>query len=87
LSHPTKTPIGLIVFPKVYPVSQYHPVFFVLLETSGATFNPEIIEKALQRPDAVVLSEVIGPYILVGFPDLLESMDLTLACLGKTLPG
>ena len=33
----------------------------------------EIIRKALQRPDAVGLSECVGPYILAEFPDLLEA--------------
>lgn len=33
----------------------------------------EIIRKALQRPDAVGLSECVGPYILAEFPNLLEA--------------
>ena len=33
----------------------------------------EIIRKALQQPDAVGLSECVGPYILAEFPDLLEA--------------
>lgn len=33
----------------------------------------EIIRKAFQRPDAVGLSECVGPYILAEFPDLLEA--------------
>lgn len=40
---------------------------------AGGRFNPEIIRKALQRPDAVGLSECVGPYILAEFPDLLEA--------------
>ena len=32
-----------------------------------------IIRKALQRPDAVGLSECVGPYILAEFPNLLEA--------------
>lgn len=33
----------------------------------------EIIRKAFQRPDAVGLSECVGPYILAEFPNLLEA--------------
>lgn len=72
---------------KLYFVVPSHVPFSPYLETSGGTFNPEIIKKALNRPDAVGLSEVVGPYILAGFPDLLESMDITLANPGKTLQG
>ena len=32
-----------------------------------------VVRKALQRPDAVGLSECVGPYILAEFPDLLEA--------------
>ena len=45
------------------------------------------IRKALKRPDAVGLSECVGPYITAGFPDLLESFDTTLSMPGKTLQG
>ena len=53
-----------------------HVPFSPFLETSGGKFNTEIIEKALKRPDAVGLSEIVGPYVLAGFPDLLQSMDV-----------
>lgn len=72
---------------KLYFVVPSHVPFSPFLETSGGAFNPEIIKKALQRPDAVGLSEVVGPYVLAGFPDLLESIDITLANPGKTIQG
>jgi len=52
-----------------------HVPFSPLLETSGGVFNAEIIKKALEREDAVGISEVVGHYILAGFPDLLDSID------------
>ena len=52
-----------------------HVPFSPLLETSGGVFNAEIIKKALDREDAVGISEVVGHYILAGFPDLLDSID------------
>ena len=58
---------------KIYFVVPSHVPFSPNLETSGGRFNPEIIRKALQRPDAVGLSECVGPYILAEFPDLLEA--------------
>ena len=72
---------------KIYFVVPSHVPFSPNLETSGGRFNPEIIRKALRRPDAVGLSECVGPYITAGFPDLLESFDNTLAMPGKTLQG
>lgn len=71
---------------KLYFIVPSHVPFSPNLETSGGSFNPSIIKKALARPDAVGLSECVGPYILAEFPDLLESMDMTLAA-GKTLQG
>lgn len=64
---------------KIYFVVPSHVPFSPNLETSGGRFNPEIIRKALKRPDAVGLSECVGPYITAGFPDLLESFDTTLS--------
>lgn len=64
---------------KIYFVVPSHVPFSPNLETSGGRFNPEIIRKAFQRPDAVGLSECVGPYILAEFPDLLEAFDDTLA--------
>lgn len=72
---------------KIYFVVPSHVPFSPNLETSGGRFNPEIIRKALQRPDAVGLSECVGPYILAEFPDLLEAFDDTLAIPGMTLQG
>ena len=72
---------------KIYFIVPSHVPFAPNLETSGGRFNPEIIRKALQRPDAVGLSECVGPYILAEFPDLMESFDDTLAMPGKTLQG
>ena len=71
---------------KLYFVVPSHVPFSPNLETSGGSFNAEIIKKALDRQDAVGLSEVVGPYVLAGFPDLLESIDETLA-RGKTVHG
>ena len=47
---------------KLYFIVPSHVPFAPNLETSGGHFNPEIIKKALQRKDAVGLSEVVGPY-------------------------
>ncbi len=59
----------------LYFVVPSHVPFSPALETSGGSFNPDIIRKALQREDAVGISECVGPYILAGFPDLMESLD------------
>lgn len=71
---------------KLYFVVPSHVPFSPNLETSGGRFDPEIIRGALKRPDAVGLSECVGPYIVMGFPDLLESMD-DAKKLGKSLQG
>ncbi len=67
---------------KIYFVVPSHVPFAPNLETSGGKFNTEIIAKALQRKDAVGFSEVVGPYVLNRFPDLMASMDLA-----KSMPG
>ena len=72
---------------KIYFVVPSHVPFAPDLETSGGQFNTEIIKKALQRRDAVGLSEVVGPYILKEYPDLMDSMDLAVSMGGKTLQG
>lgn len=72
---------------KLYFVVPSHVPFAPDLETSGGHFNTEIIAKALQREDAVGLSECVGPYILMQYPDLMDSMDLTRSMGGKTLQG
>ena len=61
---------------KLYFVVPSHVPFAPNLETSGGHFDTEIIKKALQRKDAVGLSEIVGPYVLGQFPDLMNSMDL-----------
>ena len=71
---------------KAYFVVPSHVPFSPNLETSGGAFDAEIIREALKREDAVGLSECVGPYILAGFPQLLESMDDTLK-MGKSLQG
>ncbi len=63
-----------------------HVPFAPGLETSGGSFNPEIVKKALAREDAVGLSECVGHYVVAEFPDLLESMDAAKA-MGKSLQG
>jgi adenine deaminase len=70
----------------IYFVVPSHVPFSPYFETSGGHFDTEIIKKALARPDAVGLSECVGPYIAMGFPDLMASMDYTLS-QGKSLQG
>jgi len=71
---------------KLYFVVPSHVPFAPDLETSGGEFNAAIIEKALQREDAVGLSEIVAPYLLMGYPDLLKAIDLTRKA-GKSLQG
>jgi len=59
----------------LYFVVPSHVPFSPALETSGGVFDASIIKKALEREDAVGISEVVGHYILAGFPDLMESID------------
>ncbi len=59
----------------LYFVVPSHVPFSPALETSGGVFDAQIIKKALQREDAVGISEVVGHYILAGVPDLMESLD------------
>lgn len=72
---------------KVYFIVPSHVPFAPNLETSGGHFDPAIIRKALQREDAVGLSECVGHYIVAEHPELLESFDDTRAMAGKTLQG
>lgn len=72
---------------KLYFVVPSHVPFAPNLETSGGHFNLEIIKKALERKDAVGISEVVGPYVLTEFPGLLESMDYVNQMSGKTCQG
>ena len=72
---------------KLYFVVPSHVPFSPRLETSAGQFNYEIIKKALERKDAVGISEVVGPYILAQFPDLMNSMDLVNSKPGMTNQG
>ena len=47
----------------LYFVVPSHVPFSPALETSGASFDPAIIREALKRPDAVGISECVGPYL------------------------
>jgi adenine deaminase len=71
---------------KHYFVVPSHVPFSPALETSGGRFDAEIIRGALAREDAVGLSETVGVYVLLEFPDLLDSIDATLAA-GKSVQG
>jgi len=54
-----------------------HVPFSPGLETSGGYVNYEIIEQALQRDDALGLSEVVSLYVAFELPDLMKSIDAT----------
>ncbi|MDR0851402.1 MAG: amidohydrolase family protein [Clostridiales Family XIII bacterium] len=71
---------------KHYFVVPSHVPFSPQFETSGGSFNTEIIKGALQREDAVGLSEAVSVYIIAGFPDLLDSIDAAKAA-GKSIQG
>ena len=71
----------------LYFVVPSHVPFSPALETSAGQFNPEIIRKALQREDAVGISECVGPYILADYPDLMESLDDVAGMKGMTAQG
>ncbi len=71
LDEAKKTDLGL------YFVVPSHVPFAPNLETSGGTFDAKIIEKALQREDAVGLSEIVAPYLINGFPELIKAIEAT----------
>ncbi len=71
---------------KLYFIVPSHVPFSPKLETSGGRFDTEIIKCALERPDAVGLSECVGMYLVAGFPELMASCDAALA-KGKSLQG
>ena len=71
---------------KLYFVVPSHVPFSPNLETSGGSFNTEIIKKALEREDAVGLSECVGMYLGYEFPELLASCDVAIS-KGKSLQG
>jgi adenine deaminase len=62
---------------KYYWVVPSHVPFSPGLETSGGSINFESIAPALERPDAVGLSEVVSQYVLLGLEDLQRSMEAT----------
>lgn len=67
-------------------ISPSHIPFSPGLETSGGHLDNTMVKELLKREDVVGLSEVVGPYVLMGSEDLLKSMDHTLNA-GKTLQG
>lgn len=71
----------------LYFVVPSHVPFSPALETSGGSFDPAIIREALKRPDAVGISECVGPYILADLPDLMESLDDVAGMTGMTAQG
>ena len=71
---------------KYYFVVPSHVPFSPGLETSGGLFNADIIIPALQRDDAVGLSEVVVGYVNAQHDDLLRSIDATRQAR-KTLVG
>jgi len=71
---------------KLYFMVPSHVPFSPNLETSGGRFDTEIIKRALERPDAVGLSECVGMYLAAGFPELMASCDAALA-KGTSLQG
>ncbi|MFO7849274.1 MAG: adenine deaminase C-terminal domain-containing protein [Spirochaetia bacterium] len=71
---------------RVYFVVPSHVPFSPGLETSGGVFDSRVIKEALERPDAVGLSEIVGPYILQGDKDLIQAMEAAKG-MGKSLQG
>jgi adenine deaminase len=70
----------------LYFVVPSHVPFSPNMETSGGQFDASIIARALDREDAVGLSEIVAPYVVMGYPDLLEAMELT-RLQNKSLQG
>lgn len=70
----------------LYFVVPSHVPFSPNMETSGGQFDASIIGRALQREDAVGLSEIVAPYVVMGYPDLLEAMEMSQKA-GKSLQG
>lgn len=71
---------------KIFFVVPSHVPFAPGLETSGGIFDSSIIEEALKRPDAVGLSEIVGPYLLQKHPELMKAMEIA-SEKGKSLQG
>lgn len=70
----------------MYFVVPSHIPFAPNLETSGGIFDAEIIAKALRRSDAVGLSEIVAPYLVMGFPELMKAIEVARS-MGKSLQG
>jgi adenine deaminase len=62
---------------KFFWVVPSHVPFSPGLETSGGFINFDSIAPALERSDAVGLSEVVSQYVLFGLEDLERSMEAT----------
>ena len=71
LNEAAKTPL------KLHFVVPSHVPFSIGLETSGGIIDSDVIKKALKRPDAVGLSEIVNVYAINGAPDLMKSMEYT----------
>jgi adenine deaminase len=80
LDEAKKTDLGL------YFVVPSHVPFAPNLETSGGIFDAAIIEKAMKRDDAVGLSEIVAPYLVNGFPELMKAIEITRKA-NKSLQG
>jgi adenine deaminase len=62
---------------KIFFVVPSHVPFAPGLETSGGIFDSKVIEQAFQRPDAVGLSEIVGPYLLQKHPELMKAIEIS----------
>ncbi|MCL4459650.1 MAG: amidohydrolase family protein [Chloroflexi bacterium] len=62
---------------KIHFVVPSHVPFSPGLETSGGHFDAGVVAQAIQRDDAVGLSEIVAPYVLMNYPDLMQSIALT----------
>jgi len=80
LDENAKTPL------KLHFVVPSHVPFAPGLETSGGTFDNNIVKEMLKRPDAVGLSEIVNVYAINSFPDLMQSIEHTKAA-GLSLQG
>ena len=71
---------------KIYFVVPSHVPLAPELETSAAHFTPEKIGTALNRKDAVGISEVIGTSVAAGKEELLETIKIARQ-KGKSIQG
>lgn len=70
----------------VYLSVPSHVPFSPDIETTAGRFDSEVISRALDRPDAVGLSEIVSLQVLAGHEDLLRSLEIARA-KGKSLQG